>query len=520
MMIKNHLKYIIIFFGIILAILFLPKISLAANWYVDNAATGSNNGTSWTNAWQSFAAIGWGSIQPGDKVYISGGSTSKSYNEQLIIADSGISGNPITIQTGQDSGHNGIVDINGGDTRTNCITISGRSYITVTGEVNGQIKMACHDAAQHGISASTPVGIKIRYIESYDNGSAGGNYHGITFSSNSSSGTGNEIGYSSVHDNYQDQIQAGTGAVTAFDYLDIHHNTLYNLSDDGIQSGGGLNIYNNSISGARIPPLGAGHPDGIQTMGGHMRVYNNYFGDMPSGANSHAFIDPINYAGQIVDEIWVYNNVFDGFNKNNNCLVIGPDTPNAPNGMDSVYVFNNTFVDCGARPISIGVEKSPLGSNAPMTDIHVKNNLIYNAASTPNQAIWLSAGNYTTSDVQVDYNAVHEGVDGSSRLAWDSITYTYDNFVSGGYGMINGRHIIPSFITYSAHTGNNDLHLQSTDTSAKDYGISLSSYFTTDKDSIPRPQGFAWDIGAYEYIASGSPSDTTPPSSPTGLVVN
>lgn len=60
--------------------------------------------------------------------------------------------------------------------------------------------MACHDAAQHVISVSIPIGIKIRYIDSdsYNNGSAGGNYHGITFSSNSSSGTGNEIAYSTI----------------------------------------------------------------------------------------------------------------------------------------------------------------------------------------------------------------------------------------------------------------------------------------------------------------------------------
>jgi hypothetical protein len=33
---------------------------------------------------------------------------------------------------------------------------------------------------------------------------------------------------------------------------------------------------------------------------------------------------------------------------------------------------------------------------------------------------------------------------------------------------------------------------------AKDAGVSLSSYFTTDKDGVTRPQGSAWNIGAYE----------------------
>lgn len=34
---------------------------------------------------------------------------------------------------------------------------------------------------------------------------------------------------------------------------------------------------------------------------------------------------------------------------------------------------------------------------------------------------------------------------------------------------------------------------------------------------VPRPQGSAWDIGAYEYISGGG---TTPPAAPTGLSVN
>ena len=52
--------------------------SQAASWYVDNAAGGANSGSSWANAWTSFAGIQWASIQPGDTLFISGGSTGSS----------------------------------------------------------------------------------------------------------------------------------------------------------------------------------------------------------------------------------------------------------------------------------------------------------------------------------------------------------------------------------------------------------------------------------------------------------
>jgi hypothetical protein len=105
----------------------------AASWYVDNQASGSNNGTSWTNAWKSFSTIAWTSLKPGDYIYISGGSTSKTYNERLIIGASGASGNPITITKGRDSGHNGRVIIDGKlGSFENMVNITSRNYITVS----------------------------------------------------------------------------------------------------------------------------------------------------------------------------------------------------------------------------------------------------------------------------------------------------------------------------------------------------------------------------------------------------
>ena len=111
-----------------------------ANHYVDKNATGHNNGTSWRNAWESFSDIEWNQMQPGDIVYISGGTDSTVYYEELYIGDvQGTAGNPITIKNSYDAGHNGrvIIDASQGGGR-DCLSI-GRSpgfstdYITISG---------------------------------------------------------------------------------------------------------------------------------------------------------------------------------------------------------------------------------------------------------------------------------------------------------------------------------------------------------------------------------------------------
>jgi hypothetical protein len=94
-----------------LLLLSSPAVAVPTSWYVDNAASGSNKGTSWVNAWQSIAAINYTSVNPGDTIYISGGTVSKTYKEGFARPKSGTAGNVITISTGQDAGHTGVVII-------------------------------------------------------------------------------------------------------------------------------------------------------------------------------------------------------------------------------------------------------------------------------------------------------------------------------------------------------------------------------------------------------------------------
>jgi hypothetical protein len=50
------------------------------NWYVLKGATGANNGTNWTNAWNEMSQINWSSVGCGDTVWLSGGSYTTAIN--------------------------------------------------------------------------------------------------------------------------------------------------------------------------------------------------------------------------------------------------------------------------------------------------------------------------------------------------------------------------------------------------------------------------------------------------------
>jgi hypothetical protein len=140
----------------ILALIILTSYNLfATNWYVSNASKGSNNGTSWANAW-SPSTINWTSVQPGDFVYLDGGTDSLVYTTGIDVGKSGTFAARITITVGANSpflsGHNGkvIFEGNGGSLRAFNIqaTGAGRNYITIEGRSGGVNLIECRNLSQ------------------------------------------------------------------------------------------------------------------------------------------------------------------------------------------------------------------------------------------------------------------------------------------------------------------------------------------------------------------------------------
>ncbi len=121
--------------NIFILILFVTSNTYSAKYYVDKNASGQNNGTSWTNAWQSFSAINWSVIQAGDIIFISGGADSIIYHERLVIGASGTQGNFVTVRNSYESGHNGKVIIEDPNINSfdGCIYISAKDWVYVKG---------------------------------------------------------------------------------------------------------------------------------------------------------------------------------------------------------------------------------------------------------------------------------------------------------------------------------------------------------------------------------------------------
>src|SRR3989442_4754235 len=87
--IKRTNKQVIVAKAVVVIALwsFLGLSTHAANWYVDNAASGANNGTSWANAWRAFSAVAWGrsGVKAGGTPYISCGSTCHTYSRSMSL---------------------------------------------------------------------------------------------------------------------------------------------------------------------------------------------------------------------------------------------------------------------------------------------------------------------------------------------------------------------------------------------------------------------------------------------------
>ena len=179
------------------------------------------------------------------------------------------------------------------------------------------------------------------------------------------------------------------------------------------------------------------------------------------------------------DDITIINNVFRQHKA-------GWGIQLAP-GANNVKILNNTFID--PNPYIDG-QIILWGNHANIT---IKNNIFY-LPNTDAIALYPYDGSGNT-NVVIQNNLIY------------GVTNILPSGTTGGQ-FITPNNIIgndPKFVNASA--GN--FRLQS-NSPAINAGATLGSPYNVDFDGILRPQGSAYDIGAYEYVSGGTP--TPPPA--------
>ncbi len=432
-------------FAFILAFFFFGmhlSAAMAATYYVDNAVAISGSGASWAAAWKNFSDINWGSISAGDTIYISGGSTSKTYNEMLDIAADGTQASPIVITKGTDPGHNGDVILDGQLSLSYGVRIENDDYITVSGlhvrnyTGNGQIR--------------------VRYSQ------------GALVENNDLYVTGHGGVY--VHNNNNAIVRNNVMTTPAF--IAAQTDGIYSQLNTG-------NIYEfNEIVISNDEPNG--HDDGIQLYRDTDTTirYNYIEQDNNKTSNAQGI-----YATESYGTILAYGNV-----------VYGPNTWNGllklriiAEGDAKLIAYQNTLVGGGWGTLCI--------ENAPNSIVH--NNILVNY-KTGGWVMRLLAGGPHPAPANIDYN-LYYAPNSAIVSTYEGTGKTWSEWKGYGYE-VNGLNLDPLLKDVLM-----DDFSVSAGSPAIDSGLNLGSPYDIDKDGVSRPQGGGWDMGAYEAITNQNP---------------
>jgi len=504
-------------------------------WYLNGNASGTNNGASWTDGWETITDAVQDSLDPGDTLFVSGGVDSIVYTGALNIDASGTSGNPVVVIIGQESGYDGLAVF------TSTVTISGEDYVTFSGRVGNGVEphIKVRVPSGDGIRMYNCQSNIVEYVEVGPGGS-GDQHHGIEVDEYVDGG--NIIRNCKIHDIYKYGILVARPAgdinagFTNYTHLTIQDNEIYNLGEDGVHAAGwagGITLDGNNIHTQKTGV--ADYLDGMQLRGCRwLRVRNNWIHDLWSsdGVNGYIYVEADVAAHGIVGDnfhhIQVYNNLISctdgggfarGINFNMRAAQEIDDT-GVFGSFNDILIANNTIVDMEAWGFQFQMWNVPA---ANISDVIIVNNIFYNnsiRSETGAVVAYDDVGSGVTFgswgdavDVIVDYNLV-DNYNREASMSFDNNRQLYSAFATAQGTEDNG--VIgsdPAFLDWSQRGVNakSDLELASFDNTCIDAGVSLSSYFTEDNDGVGRPQGSIWDIGAWEYLG-GDPQEPESPA--------
>ena len=265
-------------------------------------------------------------------------------------------------------------------------------------------------------------------------------------------------------------------------------------------------IENNTINNSGF---NGGQGDGIDLKAGllNVTVRNNVIHNMhanyPAGITSDGIFSSAVNTGP--------DNISGNYIIENNLIYSGENHGMKLSNQNGTIIRNNVVYN----NVGVGISFTGSGNNLPNnTNVEIYNNTLYGNAGGG-----LSFG-YTNNGTAKNNLAFNNG-SGAQSSAFGSSTNLVSNYNlyaphgSSGGGLTDGFNsiILTSFSGIVVDAQNADFHLID-GSPAIDKGTSISSV-TLDRDNISRPQGSAWDIGAFEYNSGGSPPPPPPPPPPS-----
>jgi hypothetical protein len=232
-----------------------------------------------------------------------------------------------------------------------------------------------------------------------------------------------------------------------------------------------------------------------------LSVHDNLIHDDPCDGINFATVDPsqgrVEAYNNVIYHVGLGPNPSDGESGDYSCIYLAYITNTGAPGGGTVEIYNNTLYDCGPFVASFPNNGSIMlnGGNSALV-VKVRNNIMYQLGSEPfgNGPAWSAAS-----------------TSGSNNIMFSTGTASVPSFVTGTISSD------PLFLDLSLK----NFHLQSS-SPAKDAGITISSSNTYNNympwngnpagyEGVPRPQGTAYDIGAYEFF-TGSDQRPNPPT--------
>ncbi len=440
----------------------------ATDYFVRKGASG--NGSSWENAWGEMDQIVHASLSAGDTVWLAGGSyttpitfTKSGTNDSNRIYFKRIRTTDAQCDAGcQSGGYDSQVIISPTAVTQSAglrwaYLATGGSWVTIDGRVDNGIKInvTVQSTPQAGGFGSSGIGI----------------WHaaqGVTIRYVEVDGPGG-VGYSDPYTACNDEATITLhGVYGGISDLIVEYCNLHGLSDLIRHNGITNSIFRNNKLHDNYSLLSSNESGCAAkiSLGYHV---NMLISTGSSGGTTSYFYNNEIYTIHIEE------------------LLIG----NSGVGGDLVpqtwYIFNNVF-------------HSPLTTAARVVDVQYADQNIYLYNNTiANHTMLLDGTTYSGSSKtrnNLIYNCTGD---------WDSIitdsSYNWNNSTPDPFVSVAG----------------DDYHLSSAVSDIANSGFDLTSYGITalnsDKDGVARPNGSAWDIGAYEYVTG-----TTPPSA-KGLIM-